>query len=276
VSGTLFVVATPLGNLDDLSARAAEPLRSVPLVAAEDTRRTRILLGHLHARPKVLSYHAHSPPQRAEVILRTLVEGGDVALVTDAGTPTVSDPGATLIAAARGRGCTVAVVPGPSAVTAALSGAGLPADRYTFLGFPPRKGRERDALLRAAASSEVTVVLFEAANRLEALLGDLAALAGADRSAVVARELTKQHEEFRAGTLTELQGYYASQPPRGEVTVVLAAAQPVPAPEPAEHDLRAAAQRLLEQGVTRRDAARQLAESFGISRNAAYALLTSL
>ena len=163
-----------------------------------------------------------------------------------------------------------------SAVTAALSGAGLPADRYAFLGFLPRKGGERDLLLRTAATSPVTVVLFEAANRLADLLADLAQAAGADRQAVVARELTKRHEEFQAGTLSELQGYYASQPPRGEVTVVVAGAGAAPEPEAAEADLRDAAQRLLEQGVSRRDAARQLADAFGIPRNAAYALVTSL
>jgi len=276
VTGTLYVLATPLGNLGDLSPRAADTLRSVAVVAAEDTRRTRPLLTHLGARARLLSYHAHSDAARAEAILALLADGTDVALVTDAGTPTVSDPGASLIAAARARDIPVAVVPGPSAVTAALSGSGLPADRYTFVGFLPRKGTERAAHLAEIARSTVTVVLFEAANRLVALLDDLARACEADRTAVVARELTKVHEEFRTGTLGELSGYYASHEPRGEVTVVVAGAPPAASPAPDDAVLRAAAARLIEAGMSRRDAARQLAEAYGLSRNAAYQLVASL
>jgi 16S rRNA (cytidine1402-2'-O)-methyltransferase len=276
VTGTLYVVATPLGNLGDLSPRAAETLRSVSVVAAEDTRRTRPLLTHVGARARLLSYHAHSDAAQADAILAQLADGADVALVTDAGTPTVSDPGAALVATARARGIPVVVVPGPSAVTAALSGSGLSADRYTFLGFLPRKGRERGDRLAAIAASTVTVVLFEAANRLVPLLEDLARAAGADRAAVVARELTKLHEEFRTGTLSELAGYYASHAPRGEVTVLVAGRPSVEPAPPDEDALRAEAMRLLDAGVSRRDAARQLAEAFGLSRNAAYHLVASL
>ena len=276
MSGTLYVVATPLGNLGDLSPRAAETLRTVVIVAAEDTRRTRPLLTHIGAHARLLSYHAHSAPSRRDALLAALAGGADVALVTDAGTPTISDPGADLIAAARAAGHPVVVVPGPSAVTAALSGAGLPADRYTFLGFLPRKGPDRAARLAEIAASRVTIVLFEAANRLAELLADLAAAAGGAREATVARELTKRHEEFRAGTLDALTGYYAAHEPRGEVTVVVAGA-PAPAPQqPDEAALLDEARRLLGQGMTRRDAARRLAEAFGVSRNAAYALVASL
>lgn len=276
MSGTLFVVATPLGNLGDLSPRAAETLRGVAVVAAEDTRRTRVLLAHIDAHPRLLSYHAHSPPSRRDAILEPLAAGEDVALVTDAGTPTISDPGAALVAVARAAGFTVVVVPGPSAVTAALSGAGLPADRYTFLGFLPRKGADRRRLLAEIASSPVTVVLFEAANRLAKLLADLAVVAGGERAVTVARELTKLHEEFRAGTLDGLAGYYAAHEPRGEVTVVIAGA-PIPvAEELDEAALHEEARRLLAQGMTRRDAARRLADAFGVSRNAAYELVASL
>lgn len=276
MSGTLFVVATPLGNLGDLSPRAAETLRGVAVVAAEDTRRTRVLLAHIDAHPRLLSYHAHSSPSRRDAILEPLAAGEDVALVTDAGTPTISDPGAALVAVARAAGFTVVVVPGPSAVTAALSGAGLPADRYTFLGFLPRKGADRRRLLGEIASSPVTVVLFEAANRLAKLLADLAVVAGGERAVTVARELTKLHEEFRAGTLDGLAGYYAAHEPRGEVTVVIAGA-PIPvAEELDEAALHEEARRLLAQGMTRRDAARRLADAFGVSRNAAYELVASL
>jgi 16S rRNA (cytidine1402-2'-O)-methyltransferase len=276
VTGTLYVLATPLGNLGDLSPRAADTLRGVAVVAAEDTRRTRPLLTHVGAHARLLSYHAHSDDARAEAILAMLVEGTDVALVTDAGTPTVSDPGASLIAAARDRGLPVVVVPGPSAVTAALSGSGLPADRYTFLGFLPRKGPERADRLAEVADSPVTVVLFEAANRLVALLEDLAPACDPGRTAVVARELTKVHEEFRSGTLGELAGYYASHEPRGEVTVLVAGAPRAAPPTPDAAALRTAAAELIESGMSRRDAARQLAETYGLSRNAAYQLVASL
>jgi 16S rRNA (cytidine1402-2'-O)-methyltransferase len=276
VSGTLHVVATPLGNLGDLSPRAADTLRAVAIVAAEDTRRTRPLLTHIGAHARLLSYHAHSAPSRRNALLDALAAGDDVALVTDAGTPTISDPGADLIAAARAAGHPVVVVPGPSAVTAALSGAGFPADRYTFLGFLPRKGPDRAERLAEIAASRVTVVLFEAANRLAELLADLAATAGGARAATVARELTKRHEEFQTGTLDALVGYYAAHEPRGEVTVVVAGA---PAPVPGQPDdaaLLDEARRLLDHGMTRRDTARHLAEAFGVSRNAAYALVASL
>ena len=276
MSGTLHVVATPLGNLGDLSPRAADTLRAVAIVAAEDTRRTRPLLTHIGARARLLSYHAHSPPSRRDALLQVLAGGDDIALVTDAGTPTISDPGADLVAAARAAGHPVVVVPGPSAVAAALSGAGLPADRYTFLGFLPRKGPDRAERLAEIAASRVTVVLFEAANRLAELLADLAAAAGGARAATVARELTKVHEEFRTGTLDALVGYYAAHEPRGEVTVVVAGA-PAPIPEqPDDAALLDEARRLLDQGMTRRDTARRLAEVFGVSRNAAYTLVASL
>lgn len=276
MSGTLHVVATPLGNLGDLSPRAAETLRAVAVVAAEDTRRTRTLLTHIDAHARLLSYHAHSAPSRRDALLDALAEGRDVALVTDAGTPTVSDPGAELVAAARAAGHAVVVVPGPSAVTAALSGAGLPADRYAFLGFLPRKGTDRAERLAAVAASRETVVLFEAANRLATLLADLATAAGGARQATVARELTKRHEEFRAGTLDALAGYYAAHEPRGEVTVVVAGAPAADPPPPDEAALVEEARRLLAQGMTRRDIARRLADTFGVSRNAAYALVASL
>ena len=276
MSGTLYVVATPLGNLGDLSPRAAETLRTVGVVAAEDTRRTRPLLAHVGARPRLVSYHAHSPVSRLSAILELLEAGTDVALVTDAGTPAVSDPGAALIAAARARAVPVVVVPGPSAVSAALSGAGLPADRYVFAGFLPRKGPERVARLTDVAGSAVTVVLFEAPNRLVTLLQDLVRVTDRGRTAVVARELTKLHEEFRTGTLQELAGYYATHEPRGEVTVLVSGAAPAAPRRVDERTLRAEASRLLTTGASRRDVARQLAEGFGLSRNAAYRLVASV
>ena len=275
--GTLYVIATPLGNLGDLSERAAKVLREVPLVAAEDTRRTKILLQHIGAHPRVLSFHAHSPEARLQDLLRILGEGTDVALLTDAGTPTVSDPGSTLVQRARDAGAGVVSVPGPSAVVAALSISGMPADRYTFLGFPPRKGSSRRRLLGHVASSPWTVVLFESARRLVQLLDDLVAVCGPDRVGAVARELTKVHEELKAGTLSDLGVYYREHPPRGEVTVVVAGCgSDTPRQETDEEAVRERAQTLLAGGMSRRDVADQLADEFPVSRRQAYRLVTRL
>src|SRR5213596_2554983 len=239
MAGTLYVVATPLGNLEDLSPRAAATLTRAAAVAAEDTRHTKPLLAHVGSRAELISFHAHSSDAALRRILHLLASGKDVALVTDAGTPTVSDPGAVLVAAARERDILVITVPGPTAVAAALSVSGLGADRYLFLGFVPRKGAERPA--------------------------------------AVARELTKLFEETRAGTLAELAGYYAEAPARGEVTVMVAGtgkpAREERAPSP---DPEARARALLAQGMTRRDVAEQLAAEMGITRNTAYRLVNEL
>jgi 16S rRNA (cytidine1402-2'-O)-methyltransferase len=275
-SGTLYVVATPLGNLGDLTGRASDLLRAVPVVAAEDTRRTRGLLAHLGASPTVLSYHAHSEEHRLEELLEILRQGRDVALVSDAGTPGVSDPGAELVAAARAAGITVIPIPGPSAVATALSASGLPADRYLFLGFVPRKGSERTRLLTRAAAEEWSVVLFEAPSRLVALLRDLAAAAGAERQAVVGRELTKLHEEFRADTLGGLVNYYSEVPPRGELTIVLQGTGAPATPADRTEDAVEQATVLLAEGLTRREVVRRLTETLGLPRNDAYRLVMEL
>lgn len=272
---TLYVVATPLGNLGDLSPRAAEVLRTVPVVAAEDTRRTRQLLSHLGAHPRLVSFHAHSDRDRVEQLAALLESGNAVALVSDAGTPVISDPGAALVSAVRNRGGNVVPIPGPSAVVAALSACGFPADRFLFLGFLPRKGSERERLLAQIAESEYTVVLFEAPLRLASLLEDLARKAGPDRPAAVARELTKLHEETRVGTLDELSRYYGGTEPRGECTVVVRGTEVQPGTrDPAlARDL---ASRLLSSGISRREAARQVATETGLSRNDAYRLVMEL
>jgi 16S rRNA (cytidine1402-2'-O)-methyltransferase len=275
-SGTLYVVATPLGNLGDLSPRAAETLRQASVVAAEDTRRTRGLLSHLGASPTLLSFHAHSGERRVETLLEILGGGRDVALVTDAGTPGVSDPGTDLVGAALDAGFPVVPIPGPSAVATALSAAGIAADRYLFLGFVPRKGTERSRLLTRAAAEEWSVVFFEAPPRLVALLTDLAAAAGAGRRAMVARELTKLHEELRPGTLAELADYYSGVAPRGELTIVMeGTGAPPPAPDRTA-DAAEEAAALLAEGLSRREVARRLTETLGMSRNEAYRLVTGL
>jgi len=275
VRGTLYVVATPLGNLGDLSPRAAETLKRVAAVAAEDTRRTRPLLAHVGSGAELVSVHAHSSDAAIQRVLRQLAAGRDVALVTDAGTPAVSDPGVALVAAARARDFPVITIPGPTAVAAALAVSGLSADRYVFLGFLPRKGGERDRLLDTIAKSQWTVVVFEAPNRTAELLDDLVATCGADRRGVVARELTKLFEETRDGTLAQLAGYYRDTPPRGEVTVIVSGTG-VPAREAPRPDPEARARALLAEGMTRRDVADRLAHETGISRNSAYRLVNEL
>ena len=273
--GTLYVVATPLGHMGDLSPRAVETLRSVDTVAAEDTRRTLGLLSAIDAHPRLLSYHAHSTERRAEALLALLADGRDVALVTDAGTPAISDPGVELVAAARAAGVRVVPIPGPSAVATALSAAGLSGDRYLFLGFVPRKGKERRQLLERAAVEAWTVVFFEAPPRLVELLQDLAALCGDQRHVVVARELTKLHEELRSGTLADLAAHYGDTPPRGEVTVVLAGRGDVP-DEPVAVDAAEVAQVVRERlaaGESRKDIVRMVAARFNLPRNDAYRLV---
>jgi len=277
VAGTLYVVATPLGNLGDLSPRAADTLKRVSAVAAEDTRHSKPLLHHAGSHAELISFHEHSSDRALERILRILTDGRDVALITDAGTPAISDPGVALVAAARERGIQVVTIPGPNAVAASVSVSGISGDRYLFLGFLPRKGSDRRRFLLTAAQSEWTVVMFEAPNRVTQLLADLAAVCGPERLVAVSRELTKVFEETRAGTLQELSEHYAEAPARGEVTVVLSGTgkqrvdEPPPPPDPGER-----AKALLAEGLSRKDVAHRLAEETGISRNTAYRLVKEL
>ena len=277
MAGTLYVVATPLGNLGDLSPRAADTLKRVSTVAAEDTRHSKPLLHHAGSHAELISFHEHSSDRALERILRILIDGRDVALITDAGTPAISDPGVALVAAARERGIQVVTIPGPNAVAASVSVSGISGDRYLFLGFLPRKGSDRRRFLLTAAQSEWTVVMFEAPNRVTQLLADLAEVCGPERLVAVSRELTKVFEETRAGTLQELSEHYAEAPARGEVTVVLSGTgkqrveEPSPPPDPGER-----AKALLAEGLSRKDVAHRLAEETGISRNTAYRLVSEL
>ena len=275
MAGTLYVVATPLGNLGDLSPRAADTLKRVAAVAAEDTRHSKPLLNHAGSKAELISFHAHSSDRALERILRILSEGRDVALITDAGTPAISDPGVVLVAAARERGIPIVTIPGPTAVAASLSVSGISGDRYVFLGFLPRKGSDRRRLLLTVAQSEWTVVMFEAPNRVSQLLADLADVCGPERAAAVSRELTKVFEETRTGTLQDLSEHYAEAAVRGEVTVIVAGTGKqhieAPPPNPGER-----ARALLAEGLSRKDVAERLAEETGISRNAAYRLVNDL
>ena len=274
--GTLYVVGTPIGNLEDLSPRAARVLREAALVAAEDTRVTRRLLSHLGARPRLLSFHEHNWRERLEQVLQAL-EQGDVALVSDAGMPGVSDPGRELVAAAAVRGVRIESVPGPSAVTTALALSGLPADAFQFLGFLPRRRRERQERLREAAGSPLTLVLFEAPHRLRASLEDISDIFGG-RSIAVCRELTKLHEEVFRGTASEALDHFQS--PRGEFSLVLAGAAPEESPgvsqvvptEAGCAEIRSFLVGRQAAGTRARDAVAEAADRFSIPKNRAYRL----
>ncbi|MBZ4398004.1 16S rRNA (cytidine(1402)-2'-O)-methyltransferase [Myxococcus sp. MISCRS1] len=221
MAGTLYLVATPIGNLGDISARALETLRAVRFIACEDTRHSRVLLDHFGIGGKdLVSLPAFAEGQRAGRILDRLGEGEDCALVTDAGSPAISDPGERLVAEALERGLTVVPVPGATALVAALSASGLPTGRFHFLGFLPRKGPERRAMLEEVASLSATLVLYESPRRLGETLQDLQEAWG-DRRACVARELTKLHEEFIRAPLSELSARYATEEARGEVVVLV-------------------------------------------------------
>lgn len=277
---SLFVVSTPIGNLADLSARAAATLSSVRLVMAEDTRRTGILMQHLGVSPRMRSAHAHNEAARAQDLVATLDAGDDVALVSDAGTPLLSDPGALLVAAALNAGHDVVPIPGPAAPIAALVASGLPAESFTFLGFLPRKGRERDAALEQVAASQHTTILFESPHRLQALLAALEDSCGGERKAAVARELTKLHEEIVRCPLADLARHFTAHPPRGEIVVVVAPAPAgadatSPLDEAAEEAALLLAQALSRRGLRKREIARELQRRLRLSRNTAYALAQS-
>lgn len=271
---TLFVVSTPIGNLGDLSPRAAETLRSAARILAEDTRRTRVLTSHVGANAPLVSLHEHNEAERVRAVLAWLEAGETLALVSDAGTPLVSDPGGRLVEAVAAAGHEVIPIPGPSAVLAALVGSGLPSDRFTFLGFPERKGRERTLLLERVAAARESVVLFESPQRLVRLLEDLAARCGAQRRVAVARELTKLHEEWFRGTLAGAVARFSAHPPRGEVSLVVAPADAgAEDPAGAESEARALSRALLEAGMTPSEVAREIAARLALPRNRAYRIV---
>lgn len=269
MTATLTVVATPIGNLADLSPRAADALRDADLVLAEDTRRTGRLLAHIGADTPQLSLHEHNERARIDQILDRLRAGEQMVLVTDAGTPLVSDPGQRLVGACVEHGIPVQTIPGPSAVLAALTVAGLPVDRVAFDGFLPRKGAARARQLAALAGEERTIVLFLSPHRAADDLADLATALGAERPAVVARELTKLHEEVLRGTLASL-AEQASEGLRGELTLVVAGRPPDPRVEVSPAELRERVEELRAQGATTRDAVDRIAQDTGLPRRRVY------
>jgi 16S rRNA (cytidine1402-2'-O)-methyltransferase len=267
--GVLYTVATPIGNLEDVSRRALRVLGEVDWIAAEDTRRTRKLLSRFEIRAaRLLSCFVANEARRATELAARLRRGERGALVTEAGTPGVADPGAKIVRAALGAGARVVPVPGPSAVTAALSASGFPADRFSFLGFLPTRGRDRSAALRWIAEAPHPVVLYESPRRVGRSLADLAAPAP-DRPCVVFRELTKLHEEAYRGAIAELAILPQLAAPRGELVIVLGPAPPTP-PLMGDGAVRAALSRRLRAGLALAEAAREVAHELGIPRTRVY------
>jgi 16S rRNA (cytidine1402-2'-O)-methyltransferase len=270
--GTLFVVSTPIGHMGDFSFRAVETLRAVRAVLAEDTRHTVHLLHRYEIATPLVPYHEHNEARATPGVIARLLAGEDLALVSDAGTPLLSDPGARLVRAAAEAGIRVSPVPGASALLAALVASGLDAERFTFFGFLARRGTERRTAIAAIAALPHLAVLYEAPARVADTLAELDRAGAGTRDAVVARELTKQFEEVRRGTLAELAAYYDDAPPRGEVVILIAGAA---APQGASETLlRARASALRAEGRSARDVAAALVSELGTPRNLAYRIAT--
>jgi len=268
--GTLYVVATPIGNLEDVTLRALRVLREADAVLAEDTRQTRKLLEHHGIATRCHSLHAHNEEARVEATVSQLEEGRNIALVSDAGTPLVSDPGARLVAAARDAGCPVVPVPGASAVLAALAGCGLHVTSFTFVGFLPRAAGARRKRLEQERGRPEALVVFESPRRLRATLDDLRAVFGDAHRACVARELTKLHEEFVRGTLAELCAAFA-EAPRGEVTVIVEGGSESAADRLEGEALDAEIERRIDAGGRPKEIAAELAERSGLPKRELYA-----
>ena len=274
-SGRLVLLGAPLGNPGDASARLRETLSTADIVAAEDTRRlTRLARDLAITIPgKIVSYFEGNEERRTPDLTDALRDGAVVALVTDGGMPSVSDPGYRLVRAAIEAGVPVTSAPGPSAVTTALALSGLPTDRFCFEGFLPRSGGARRARLRAIAAEERTLVFFEAPHRVAATLADLAVTFGPDRPAAVCRELTKTYEEVLRRPLGELAEWAATGEPRGEITLVVAGANPSAAPRPSDSELRAEVAEREAAGVSRRDAITEVATGHALRRRDVYTIV---
>lgn len=274
MAGTLFIVGTPIGNLEDITHRALRILRSVAVIACEDTRETRKLLQHFQIDTPTTSYHEHNRRKAGPMLIRRLLEGEDVALVSDAGMPAISDPGEELVRSAVEAGIPVVPIPGPTAFVTALVASGLPTRRFAFEGFLPHKGRERRRALERLKGEERTLILYEAPHRLLETLRDLRAALG-DRQMVAGREMTKIHEEYVRGAISEVIDHFTRHAPRGEFVLVLQGAEEDAAggeaPDPAL--LAQEVEAFMAQGVDRRVAMKEVALRYGVSRKAVYQAL---
>lgn len=267
--GALYVVSTPIGNMGDMSYRAVEVLSSAALVIAEDTRHSRRLLDHYQIRTRCSAYHEHNEARETPRLVRRMEEGESVALITDAGTPLLSDPGARLVTAAIEAGINVVPVPGASALLAALVGSGAAGEKFTFFGFLPRKGKERLLALTEIMRMTHTAIIYEAPSRVGATLCELSEAGAGSRSAVVARELTKKFEEFARGRIDTLAERFTAAPARGEVVILVCGAEP---DEITEDALRDHARRMQREELSAREITDRLISEFGAARNIAYRL----
>ncbi|MCA1994871.1 MAG: 16S rRNA (cytidine(1402)-2'-O)-methyltransferase [Coleofasciculus sp. S288] len=274
-TGILYIVGTPIGNLEDMTFRAVKTLQSVDLIAAEDTRHTGKLLQHFQIKTPQLSYHEHNRNERLPELLGLLNEGKAIALVTDAGMPGISDPGYELVKACTEAGITVIPIPGATAGITALSAAGLPTDRFVFEGFLPASGQNRQKRLEFVAAESRTIILYESPHRIQQTLQDLGNCFGKDRRIVVARELTKLHEEFWRGTIEDAIAHYTEREPKGEFTLVIAGKLPE-IPVLSEEELKAELTKIMAQGISRSQASRQLAQQTKLSRRELYQLALAL
>jgi 16S rRNA (cytidine1402-2'-O)-methyltransferase len=269
----LYLVATPIGNLEDITLRALRVLKEVDVIACEDTRHTRRLLDHFGIRQPVISYHEHNERERAEELVERLIRGEAVAVVTDAGTPGISDPAYRIVAAAIERGITVVPIPGATALIAGLTASGLPTDAFHFAGFLPSKRQARRAKLEELRTARATLVFYEAPHRIRETLADAREVLG-DRPAALGRELTKLHEQFLRGTLSEISAQLMAREPRGEMTLVIAGSSDDNLVVEEASALSAQIERLMASlGLSRNDALKQAARSRGLSKKAAYQLM---
>lgn len=267
MNGILYVVATPIGNLEDITYRAVRLLQEVALIAAEDTRHSRKLLEHYAIKTPLISYHEHNEEARAEQLLARLQEGESLALISDAGTPCIADPGYRLVSRCRKAGIAVAAVPGPSALVAALSIAGLPTAAFRFIGFLPAKQQARRVQLQQYAGETQTLACYETPHRLQASLADIVAICGAERELSIARELTKRHEELFNGTAAEALAHFSAGRVRGELVLLVA---PAPEVEP-EGTVQEALQKLrAETDLSWKEIVKQVARQFGKSGSEVY------
>ena len=273
MAGTLYLVPTPIGNLGDISRRAAETLAAADFIAAEDTRVTVKLLNHLGLKKPMVTYHRHNCDAAGPAILRRLEEGESCALVTDAGTPAISDPGEDLVALCAAQGVAVESIPGPCALTVALSVSGLPTGRFTFEGFLPLNKKNRRTQLEGLADEERTMIFYEAPHKLRTTLEDLADTFGSERPIAVCRELTKLHEEILRFTIGEAVERYSAEEPRGEFVLVVAGCPPQK--EKGDEDSALArAEQLRKEGMPLKQAAAQAAEEFGVKKRWIYNRIT--